>query len=117
MRLFKRLGILLGSLHIVLYFLIPDYFSVLDKVVPVVIGLPFMFICGYLWPMLVFFAFAPRRFYEEPDTQKYIHNIGRAFGLRIGDVSLRVGSLILLWPFTLVNFLFPYLLPKIMNWM
>jgi len=117
MRLFKRLGLLLGSLHIVLYFLIPDYFSFLDKVVPVVIGLPFMFVCGYLWPLLVFFAFAPRRFYEEPDAQRFICEIGRLFGLRAGELSLRVISLILLWPFTLANFLFPYLLQKIMNWM
>jgi hypothetical protein len=117
MRLFKRLGVLLGSLHIVLYFLVPDYFSVLDKVVPTLIGLPFMFVCGYFWPLLVFFAFAPRRFYEEPDAQKFIFEIGRLFGLRVGETSLRFISFILLWPFTVANFLFPYLLPKIMDWM
>ena len=80
MRLFNRLGILLGSLHIILYFLILDYFSILDKVVPPVLGVPFMFICGYLWPVLVFFAFAPRRFQEEPDAHKFIFQLGRAFG-------------------------------------
>jgi hypothetical protein len=114
MPLFKRLGVLLGSLHIVLYFLVPDYCSLLDKVVPAVIGLPFMFVCGYLWPLLVFFAFAPRRFHEEPDAQKFICDMGRAFGLRGAGLSLRVVSLILLWPFTLANFIFPYLLPKIL---
>jgi hypothetical protein len=116
MRLFQRFGILLGSLHIVLYFLVPDYLSMLDKVAPPVIGLPVMFLCGYEWPLLVFFAFAPRRFQEEPDAQEYILRTGRVFGVRSGR-SLRVVSLILLWPFTLGNFAFPYLLPKIMSWM
>ena len=87
----------------------------MDKVVPAVIGLPIMFAFGYLWPLLVFFAFAPRRFHKEADTQRFICEIGRLFGLRVGEVSLRVISLILLWPFTLANFLFPYLLPKIMT--
>lgn len=115
MRLFKWFGILLGSLHIVLYFLVPDYFSVMDKVVPAVIGLPVMFAFGYVWPLLVFFAFAPARFYKEPETQKFICEIGRLFGLRITSLSLRVVSLVLLWPFTLANFIFPYLLLKILN--
>jgi len=113
MRLFKRLGILLGSLHIVLYFLVPDYFSLLDSMVPTVIGLPFMFIIGYLWPLLVFFAFAPRRFYDEPETQNYILELGRLFGGRVPSLTLRVASLILLWPFSLANFFYPYLFQKL----
>lgn len=109
MRLFKLLGVLLGSLHIILYFLVPDYFSLLDKVVPAVIGVPFMFVCGYLWPLLVFFAFAPRRFHEEPEAQRFICGIGRLFGLRVASLSMRVISLVLLWPLSLANFIFPYL--------
>ena len=113
-RLFKWLGVLLGSVHIVLYFLVPDYFSVLDKVVPMVFGIPFMFACGYVWPLLLFFAFAPRRWQEDPETQTYIAELSRSFGLR--RVSLRVASLILLWPFTAINFVAPYLFFKILNW-
>lgn len=109
MRLFKWFGILLGSLHIVLYFLVSDYFSLMDKVAPSVIGVPVMFAFGYLWPLLVFFAFAPRRFHSEPDAQRFICEIGRLFGLRVTSLSLRVISLILLWPFTAANFIFPYL--------
>ena|SRR6516162_4022863 len=109
MRLFKWFGIVLGSLHIVLYFLVSDYFSLMDAVAPPVIGLPVMFAFGYLWPLLVFFAFAPRRFHSDPDAQKFIRGIGRFFGLRGNTLSLRVISLVLLWPFTAANFIFPYL--------
>lgn len=115
MRFFKRFGILLGSLHIILYFIVPDYFSLMDKVVPMVIGLPAMFAFGYFWPLLVFFAFAPRRFYNEPETQRFISEFGRRFGLQVTTLSMRVISLILLWPFTFANFVFPYLILKILN--
>ena len=115
MRLFKWLGVLLGSTHVALYFLVPDYFSVLDKVVPLVVGIPFMFVCGYLWPLLLFFAFAPSRFYEEPEAQAYIAALGRQFGFRRPRLSLRIVSLVLLWPFTIANFIHPYLFLKIIN--
>ena len=103
MRPFKRLGILIGSMHIVLYFAVPVYASYLDKFANPVIGLPVMFFFGYWWPILVFFAFAPRRFYDEPESQKYIRQIGRAFKIPDTGIALRVVSFILLWPFTIIN--------------
>jgi len=104
MRLFTRLGILLGSLHIVLYFVVPVYESYLDKCGPAIISLPVMFFFGFWWPLLLFFAFAPRRFHEEPETQKLIREIGSAFHIQVAGLPLRIISLILLWPFSLVNF-------------
>ena len=47
MRLFKLLGVLLGSLHIVLYFAVPVYGSYLDKFAPALICLPVMFFFGF----------------------------------------------------------------------
>jgi hypothetical protein len=104
MRIFKRLGVLLGSLHIVLYFAVPVYESYLDKIAPALICLPVMFFFGFWWPLLLFFAFAPRRFHEEPETQNFIREIGSGFRIRVAGLPLRIISLILLWPFTFMNF-------------
>src|SRR4051794_13456314 len=108
MRIFKRFGVLLGLLHIVLYFAVPVYGSYLDKFAPVFICLPVMFFFGYWWPLLLFFAFAPRRFHDEPETQQFIRSIGSTFRIRVAGLSLRIVSLILLWPFSIMNFLVLY---------
>ena len=104
LRLFKRLGVLLGSLHVVLYFAVPVYGSYLDVFAIPLISLPVMFFFGYWWPLLMFFAFAPRRFHEEPETQDYLRGIGRAFHVRAAGLPLRIVALILLWPFSIMNF-------------
>jgi hypothetical protein len=108
MRLFKLLGVLLGSLHIVLYFAVPVYGSYLDKFAPSLICLPVMFFFGFWWPILLFFAFAPRRLYDEPETQKFVRELGSTFRIRVAGLSLRIVSLILLWPFSIMNFMVLY---------
>lgn len=104
MRFCTSVGAFLGSLHCVLYFAVPVYGSYLDAIAPPVVCLPVMFFFGFWWPMLVFFAFAPTRFYPEPATQQFIMRMGKAFHLPIGRLALRVVSLILLLPFTVMNF-------------
>src|ERR1700722_6285052 len=104
MRFFKRLGLLLGSLHLVLYFAVPVYASYLDGIATPLVRLPAMFFFGYFWPLLLFFAFAPTRFYQEPDTQQFIRKIGDAFHIPASVMALRGVSLILLWPFSIMNF-------------
>ena len=108
MRLFKCLGVLLGSLHVFLYFAVPVYASYLHKFAPAFICLPVMFFFGFWWPPLLFFAFAPRRFQEEPDTQEFIQKIGSVFRIRATGLRLRIISLILLWPFSIMNFMVLY---------
>ena len=98
----------MGSLHILLYFAVPVYASYLDKMSPAFICLPVMFFFGFWWPLLLFFAFAPRRFHEEPDTQAFIREIGSAFRIRVAGFPLRIISLILLWPFSIMNFMVLY---------
>ena len=104
MRFCKIIGALLGSLHCVLYFAVPVYGSYLQKIAPPVISLPVMFFFGFWWPVLVFFALAPSRFYPEPETQQFIMKIGTAFRVPVGRFALRVVSLLLLWPFSIMNF-------------
>ncbi|MGC3961542.1 MAG: hypothetical protein QM813_27540 [Verrucomicrobiota bacterium] len=91
-----------------MYFAVPVYGSYLDKFGPVFICLPVMFFFGYWWPVLLFFAFAPRRFHDEPETQQFIRNIGSTFRIRESGLPLRMVSLFLLWPFTIMNFLVLY---------
>jgi hypothetical protein len=91
----------------VLYFAVPEYGSYLDKLAPAFISLPVMFFFGFCWPLLLFFAFAPPRLYEKPETRRFIEAIHRAFRIREG-LPLRVISLILLWPFSIMNFLVLY---------
>src|SRR5436309_1784452 len=98
MRHFKRFGIFLGSLYVVLYFAVPVYASYLDKIAPALICLLVMFFFGFWWPLLLFFAFAPPRFHQEPDTQEFIREIGKTFRVRVAGLPLRIISLIVLWP-------------------
>lgn len=100
LRVFQWLGILLGSLHGVLYFTVPDYAQYLNKITVPVLAVPAMFFIGYWWPLLLFFAFAPRRFHAEPETQAFLRDVGLIFCLRVTGVLLRVLSLLLLWPFS-----------------
>lgn len=104
MRFCKMVGVLLGSLHCVLYFAVPVYGSYLEKIAPPVLCLPVMFFFGFWWPILMFFAFAPSRFYPEPGTQKLILRLGAAFRVPVGRLALRVVALVLLWPFSIMNF-------------
>jgi hypothetical protein len=108
MRLFKFLGLLLGSSHIVLYFALPIYASYLDKFAPMLICLPVMFFFGFCWPLLLFFAFAPDRYHQDPEAQHLIDKLGRAFHIRVTGLSLRITSLVLLWPFSIMNFMTLY---------
>lgn len=108
MRLFKFLGLLLGSSDIVLYFAVPIYASYLNKIAPALICLPVMFFFGFCWPVLLFFAFAPNRYHQDPQARRFINEIGRAFHVRVTGVRLRIVSLVLLWPFSIMNFLVLY---------
>ena len=104
MRYFKRLGVILGLLHVVLYFAVPVYGSWIEKLGPAFISLPVMFFFGYWWPVLLFFAFAPRRWHDDPEAQEFIRQIGNTFRIQVAGLPIRIVSLVLLWPFSVMNF-------------
>jgi len=108
LRIFQWLGIALGALHGVLYFTVPDYAQYLNKITVPVLAVPGMFFIGYWWPLLLFFAFAPRRFHEEPETQAFLRNTGLICCLHVNGLLLRILSLFLLWPFSVANFFVLY---------
>ena|SRR5436190_12276455 len=99
-----RLGILVGSFHVFLCFLVPVYQSYVSKFfLGDVLSIPIVFLLGLLWPILLFFAFAPRRHLESPDVEAFIRKYARAFPLPTEVLPRRVACLILLWPVSILN--------------
>ena len=101
-----RLGILVGSLHVLLCFLVPVYQSYVSKFfLGDLLSIPIVFLLGFIWPILLFLAFAPRRHLESPEVQAFLGKYSRAFPLPTEVWPRRVVCLILLWPFSILNIL------------
>jgi hypothetical protein len=99
-----RLGILTGSVHVLLCFLIPVYQSYVSKFfLGDVLSIPIIFLFGLSWPILLFLAFAPRHQIESPDVQEFIRKYGQVFRLPTDALALRVVCLLLLWPVSILN--------------
>jgi hypothetical protein len=99
-----KLGILVGSLHVLLCFLVPVYQSYVSKFfLGDLLSIPIIFLLGLSWPILLFLAFAPRHQLEASDVQDFIRKYGRAFRLPTEALALRSVCLIALWPVSILN--------------